>query len=403
MKSTVPKIFLMGLAWLALSCGPPQGGVETTRKTGGGTTSIQAPGSGGSGGTTTPTSYKIMFESRELSATSSYISHLKTMNFDGSNVETLISGSDFPDLIASEASPNGQYIAFLSQKVDKNSTSLDTKLHLWIYDRQNKIFSRLTNLDNIFCQIYSGFSGDPNRCLSWSSDNSEIVFVVGSTPDRKIYKVSISAPLQPSIISSQPTADNIDPYFSPQGKRIVFISMYDNRTKSELWLRDEQGNFTSLIPKGDYIASPIWSPDGSKIAFTQGLNGVSAKTKYIVLQTKAVSVIGSTQSAIGDFTPDWSPDNKRVVFTSFDPNGNHNDSRQVNYFDFSTNQTQGLVNPNWEPGRCADPHWLNNDEVIYLSDTTGNSSLNLYSVKIQQQPRRLTTNFINLLPRILKY
>ncbi len=52
MKSIISKLFLIGVAWVTVSCSPPQGGMESSKPQEGSSTAIQGPGTGGgSGGT----------------------------------------------------------------------------------------------------------------------------------------------------------------------------------------------------------------------------------------------------------------------------------------------------------------------------------------------------------------
>ncbi|WP_095644852.1 TolB family protein [Methanosarcina spelaei] len=58
-----------------------------------------------------------------------------------------------------------------------------------------------------------------------------------------------------------------NPSYSPDGKRIVYVS--DERGRPEVWLRDTKGNNKTRLTNdiGIIDSSPKWSPDGSKIVF----------------------------------------------------------------------------------------------------------------------------------------
>jgi TolB protein len=67
-----------------------------------------------------------------------------------------------------------------------------------------------------------------------------------------------------------------NPSFSPDGKRIVYIS--DEGGKPEIWLWDLEGNYKIRLTNniGIIDSNPRWNPDGSKIVFTaQNLQNIS--------------------------------------------------------------------------------------------------------------------------------
>ena len=61
-----------------------------------------------------------------------------------------------------------------------------------------------------------------------------------------------------------------DPQISPDGKQIVYARRYvnkiDDRWDSALWIMNADGSHNRMLGKG---ASPVWSPDGTRIAFVK--------------------------------------------------------------------------------------------------------------------------------------
>ena len=59
-----------------------------------------------------------------------------------------------------------------------------------------------------------------------------------------------------------------DPQISPDGKQIVYTRRYvnkiDDRWDAALWIMNADGSHNRMLGKG---ASPVWSPDGTRIAF----------------------------------------------------------------------------------------------------------------------------------------
>jgi Tol biopolymer transport system component len=114
-----------------------------------------------------------------------------------------------------------------------------------------------------------------------------------------------------SFISSTRIEDS--PHFSPDGRRIAFIS---NRSGSdEIWAGDAEGkNLVQLTNFGGPRAeTPSWSPDGRLIAFTAfpGGNG-----DIYVVGADGGSARRLTTEPSSETAPSWSRDGQWIYFTS---------------------------------------------------------------------------------------
>jgi Tol biopolymer transport system component len=111
-----------------------------------------------------------------------------------------------------------------------------------------------------------------------------------------------------------------DPVWSPDGSQIAFVasSNCDNAVcETDIAIMDADGsNVVQLTSSGDN-EQPAWSPDGSQIAF---VSWREANADIFVMETDGSGVTNLTNHPTDDFDPTWSPDGSQIAFSS---NRNH--------------------------------------------------------------------------------
>lgn len=111
--------------------------------------------------------------------------------------------------------------------------------------------------------------------LSWSPEGQRIAFVrePAGGGDREIYAIRADGSGL-SDLSNDPTSDDLEPAWSPDGSQIAFSGPLhpSGSTGGDLWLMDADGSnkrpLVHLMNGDSDGAYPAWSPDGSTIAFT---------------------------------------------------------------------------------------------------------------------------------------
>jgi len=108
------------------------------------------------------------------------------------------------------------------------------------------------------------------------------------------------------------------PQISPDGTQIIFsrgfVDKMNDRSRSNLWIVDVAGQRIRELTHGDWSdSSPVWSPDGERIAFISDRDGTS-QIHVMWLDTREVAQLTHLTEGAGGLK--WSPDGKRLAFTS---------------------------------------------------------------------------------------
>jgi len=161
------------------------------------------------------------------------------------------------------------------------------------------------------------------------------------------------------------------PVWSSDGSRIAFISDRDGKDPGnimekirEIYIMNSDGSdVTRVTNNGVKIFSLDWFPDDSKIAFTSNLDG---NMEIYIIDFDGNNQVRLTDNEATDCNPLWSPDGSKIAFYS-DRDGN--DGMYVIDPDGSN-----LIRLNDE--NTSSPAWSpDGSKIAFMSDRDGNDEI----------------------------
>ena len=112
-----------------------------------------------------------------------------------------------------------------------------------------------------------------------------------------------------------------NPAISPDGSQVVFSRGWVDKVKDQgrtnIWIVDTAGTRLRELTRGSWRDSaPVWSPDGSRIAFLSDRDGTT-QIHVLFVTTGELSQLTHIERTPANLS--WSPDGKQLAFTMFVP------------------------------------------------------------------------------------
>ncbi len=239
-------------------------------------------------------------------------------------------GMSQPKLVFA-ANADGNWDLFSVDEDGKNlvrltSTPYDEKDPAWSYDGTKVVYATSDGQLNILDintkeheQPVTGKQTTARFSPVFSPDDKQIAFIQfkpGGNDDTelKIYNIETKR----SRVLLDQYSGQFWPAWSPDGSRIVYTNNHCagdcGKIIQELWIADTSGGYArQLLMTNSLSQQAAWSPDGRKIAFSSDKSG---NFDIWILSLKDWKLEQITTHENLDVSPAWSQDGKKIAFIS---------------------------------------------------------------------------------------
>lgn len=156
---------------------------------------------------------------------------------------------------------------------------------------------------------------------AWSPDGKKIAFVSnrgsGSAMVNNLFVMNSDGSDVYQLIRGLGSCHH--PTWSPDGRTIAFSYEYNRQSEIDL-INADGSNFRRLISDLNMNTEPAWSPDGKQLAFTSSSwdaprRQLSSKDIFFV-EVDSAKITKLTSSTADDYAPAWSADGGMLAFVS---------------------------------------------------------------------------------------
>jgi dipeptidyl aminopeptidase/acylaminoacyl peptidase len=256
----------------------------------------------------------------ELAQTNAKVEHFD-LSPGGKRIAYVSAESGGYDLWVSAGSAKTRLVAMYPEECLNPSWSPDGE---WVaYTARGDAFKmRVAGKEPPINLTYGQGPSRGHEYIRWTPDGKEIVFIrVGANGYMQVVSASTDIPTGKVALRyiTNEEYNSTDVHVSPDGKSVTFMSDrsgYADFKRMDVWVAPlEGGPARNMTPNtmDHYDYRPRWSPDGKRIVFTSDRNGWR-KIGVIEVGTGETTFI--TEGEYDEYNPQYSPDGEWIAYVA---------------------------------------------------------------------------------------
>ncbi|VEL96680.1 WD40 repeat protein [Alteromonas sp. 76-1] len=160
------------------------------------------------------------------------------------------------------------------------------------------------------------------------------------------------------------THDVRQPVWSPDGTKIAYFAFIDGGY--DLWIVNADGTNPKQLTRGAFDdREPVWSPDGSKLAFSSDRKNTYPSYDIWIIDVNSENITQVTDDKHENRMPVWTPDGKAISYTS----------QHDGIYGIWTASLNGDVKLEQQASTSLSPMlWTHDNKLLYVEETSTNGT-----------------------------